>query len=60
MVFNPIKRSGHFMYYCVQHLVILRPAHTMYLCVFMDLGTNSDYFITQHKLTGFYNRDGVC
>ena len=31
------------------------------ICVsFMDLRTNSDYFPTQHSLTGFYNRDGVC
>jgi hypothetical protein len=26
------------------------------LCV--DLRTHSDYFPIQHKLTGFYNRDG--
>ena len=26
----------------------------------VDLRTNSDYFATQHELTGFYNRDGVC
>jgi len=25
----------------------------------VDLRTNSDYFPTQHLLTGFYNRDGV-
>jgi hypothetical protein len=26
----------------------------------MDLRTNGDYFPIQHKLTGFYNRDGEC
>jgi len=26
----------------------------------MDLRTNSDYFTVQHKLIGFYNRDGEC
>ena len=26
----------------------------------MDLRTKSDYFPTQHWLTGLYNRDGVC
>jgi len=26
----------------------------------VDLRTNSDYFPTQHYLTGLYNRDGVC
>jgi hypothetical protein len=26
----------------------------------VDMRTNSDYFPTQHKMTGFYNRDGEC
>jgi len=26
----------------------------------MDIRTNSDYFLTQHKLIGLYNRDGMC
>jgi len=30
------------------------------MCFFVNLRTNSDYFPTQHKLTDFYNRDGVC
>ena len=31
------------------------------ICVsFMDLRTNSDYFPTQHSLTGFYNRHVEC
>jgi hypothetical protein len=35
------------------------PTQCIYVfCV--DLRTNSDYFTIQHKLTGFYNRDGVC
>jgi hypothetical protein len=32
MVFNPVKPSGYFMYHYAQHLVILRPAHTVYFC----------------------------
>jgi hypothetical protein len=35
------------------------PTQCIYVfCV--DLRTNSDYLTIQHKLTGFYNRDGVC
>ena len=30
---------------------------TLYLCVFIDLRTNSDLCHLQHKLIGFYNRD---
>jgi len=26
----------------------------------MDLRKNSDYFLIQHYVTGFFNRDGVC
>jgi len=26
----------------------------------MDLKINSDYFLIQHLVTGFCNRDGVC
>jgi len=26
----------------------------------MDLRTSSGYFPVQNKLTGFYNRNGVC
>jgi hypothetical protein len=34
---------------------------TQWICVFcVDLRTNSRYFPTQHWLTAFYNRDGVC
>jgi hypothetical protein len=39
---------------------ILRSAHTVYLCVSVDLRTNSHYFTVQHWLVGFYNWDGVC
>jgi len=32
------------------------PTQCVYVfCV--DLRTNSDYFLVQHKLTGFYNKD---
>jgi len=42
----------------IQNFCVL-PAHCTYLCV-VDLGTNSDYFTIQHKLTGFYNRGKKC
>ena len=42
----------------IQKLYVL-PTQCIYVfCV--DLRTNSDYFPMQHKLVGFYNRDGVC
>jgi len=37
----------------------LPPTQCIYV-FFVDLRTNSDYFLTQHYLTGSYNRDGVC
>jgi len=38
----------------IQQLYVL-PTHCIYgFCV--DLRTNSDYFLIQHELTGFYNR----
>jgi len=42
----------------IQQFYVL-PTQCIYVfCV--DLRTNSDYFLIQHWLTGFYNRDGVC
>ena len=38
----------------IQQLYVLR---TLYLCVCIDLRTNSDLCHLQHKLIGFYNRD---
>jgi hypothetical protein len=38
-----------------------RDVKTILLYVFgVNLRTNSHYFIIQHGLTGFYNRDGEC
>jgi type IV secretory pathway TraG/TraD family ATPase VirD4 len=50
--------NGHYMYhqFNIQQFYILP---TLYVfCV--DLRTNSHYFPIQHKLTGFYDRDGEC
>jgi hypothetical protein len=33
---------------------------TLHLCVLCFLRTNSDLCHLQHKLIGFYNRDGKC
>jgi hypothetical protein len=57
---NLSKPSGHYMYhqFNIQQFYIL-PIHCNYVfCV--DLRTNSDLCHLQHKLIGFYNRDGVC
>jgi hypothetical protein len=48
---------------CITRFNIHKPyvLPTQCLCAFcMDLRMNSDCFPTQHLLTGFYNRDGVC
>ena len=57
---NPLQPSGHYMYqqFNIQQSYVL-PTQCIYVfCV--DLRTNSDYFHTQHQLTGFYNPDGMC
>ena len=57
---EPLKPYGHYIYqqYNIHKLHVL-PTQCIYVfCV--DLRTNSDYFPIQHKLTGFYNWDGVC
>jgi hypothetical protein len=33
--------------------------HSIHLCVCRVLGTWNNHLAIQHKLTGFYNRDGV-
>jgi len=55
-----VPHSGHYMYqrYNIQQFHVL-PTHCIYVfCT--DLRTNIDYFPLQHKLAGFYNRDGEC
>lgn len=47
-------------FYCVRHqnLYILP---TQYIYIFgMDLTTNSNYFLLQLELIGFYNGEGRC
>ena len=59
-MFKQSKPSCHYMYrqFNIQQFCVL-PTQCIYVfCV--DLRTNSDYFTVQHKLTGFYNRDGKC
>jgi hypothetical protein len=34
--------------------------HSVFMCFVWISEQNSDYFPIQHKLIGFYNRDGVC
>jgi hypothetical protein len=45
---DPSKPNGHYMYHQVYHSTVLRSAHTVCLCVFVDLRTNSGYFLIQH------------
>ena len=55
-----VPHSGHYMYcqFDIQQFYFL-PTQCIYVfCV--DLRTNSDYFLMQHQLTGFYNREGEC
>jgi hypothetical protein len=46
-IINLLKPSGNFTYHQVQHSQILRYAHTMYLCVHVDVRTNSDFCLIQ-------------
>jgi len=41
----------------VQQFYVLSTQCNYVFC--MDLRTNSEYFPIQHKLVGFYNRDGL-
>ena len=59
-MFNPLKPSGHYMYrqFNIQQFYVL-PTQCIYVfCIY--LRTNSDLCHLQHKLIGFYNRDGMC
>ena len=40
----------------IQQFYVL-PTQCIYM-FYVDLRKNSDYFPTQHYMTGFYNRDG--
>ena len=42
------KPSGNYTHHQVEHSQILRSAHIVYLCVLVDLRTNSDYLPIQH------------
>ena len=54
-----IKPSGHYMYHQFSiHNSTSCPTQCIYVFC-MDLRTNSDLCHLQHKLIGFYNRDGV-
>jgi hypothetical protein len=56
----PLQPGGNYMYrhFNNQQFYVV-PTQCIYVfCV--DLRTNSHYFPIQHKLTGLYNRDGVC
>jgi hypothetical protein len=57
---NPLTPSGHYMYhqFNIKQFYVLPTQYIYVFCV--DLRTNSDYFPIQHKVTGFYNRDGEC
>ena len=47
------------VYCAVRSTFYVLPTQCIYVfCV--DLRTNRDYFTVQHRLVGFYNRDGVC
>ena len=56
---NLLKPTGHVMHkqFNIQQLYVL---HTLYLCVFIFLRTNSDLCHLQHKLIGLYTGDEKC
>ena len=59
-LFKLLKPTGHVMHqqFNIQELYVL-PTHYIYVfCIY--LRTNSDLCHLQHKLIGFYNRDGKC
>ena len=55
---NLLKPTGYVMYhqFNIQQLYALP---TLYLCV-LYLPENKQRLVSQHKLTGFYNRDEKC
>ena len=56
---NLLKPTGHVMHqqFNIQQLYVLS---TLYLCVLYLSENKSDFCHLQHKLIGFYNRDGKC
>jgi hypothetical protein len=52
-----LKPNGYFTFHEVQHSNILHSAHRVSVCVFIDLGTNSDYFAIQQRLV--FIKEGV-
>jgi len=48
---------------CTASLTFSKSTFCPHSCIYVfcvDLRTNTHYFPIQHKLTGMYNRDGVC
>jgi hypothetical protein len=41
-----------------QHSTTVRSAHTVFMCLYLSR-THSELCHLQHKLIGFYNRDGI-
>jgi hypothetical protein len=46
-IFNPLKHSGHYTYHQDYHAIILRSAHTVYLCVLCGSENTQRYFHIQ-------------
>jgi len=51
--FSPEMFGVYYMWSQVYLLEILHSDHSVHLCVFVDLRTNSDYFLIQKELIGF-------
>jgi len=60
LILGSLKPSGYYIYQQVLHSTFPRSAHIMYLCVFMALRTNSDYFPVQNKLGGISDLNYMC
>ena len=59
MIINLLKPTGHVIHqqFNIQQLYVLP---TLYLCVLYLSENKHDLCHLQHKLIGFYNRDGKC
>jgi len=60
LILGSLKSSGCYLYHQVLHSTIPRCTHIMYLCVFMALRTNSDYFPVRNKLGGPTDLSYMC
>jgi hypothetical protein len=57
---NLLKLTYYAMHQQLQHSTTVRSAHTVFMCFYVYLRTNTDFCHLHHKLIGFNNRDEKC